>query len=575
MIKFTSFDLHNSDGTYIRFYSDELIKTAEYSSELKDRLAKLEKKAGKTYVLVNAMGSGETWGSNRNGDYFPDVALSRDHKTFEKLGHAYKHHVNKDPEKSFGQVKVSVFNPDMHRVELVIELDDARAKEILDRIEKGEYPAVSMGTKVPYDICSICGKKSKRISDYCNHFKFEMNTILPDGRKVYAINDTDLKFFDISFVRIPADRTASVLSKVAEIKGAIPSAAIAQEELKKAGVKESAISKMVDGVVDAVDTDPKRLIYGSQIDMPKDELKQILNDHSLKEVLATFLGMRIVPKPMEFQTIVLTKAGQAKLAERAESENKLLMDLDEEMEVPSDLSLEAFNDKLAEKIAHWAPGMSLSKPHIMRRVLVKRAELATNPTPAVITINPGVHSPKTILPESSTFSPTKNPLVPMLGLGALYIGYNSLMNTIGLGKTIGQVSEFERFLLSKPWLIPIVLGAAAMGTVGVQDALFNKNAAIGFPTRVLIGVPASYLYAGSQEAKLQKGEPITEFGDFVRRHPAITGVATTVGIGQMQKLLKMKPLSKLASADIIDRLASGLTPEKFDQLYNDIIDVTP
>ena len=177
--------------------------------------------------------------------------------------------------------------------------------------------------------------------------------------------------------------------------------------------------------------------------------------------------------------------------------------------------------------------------------------------------------------ETSTFSPTKNPLVPMLGLGALYIGYNSLMNTMGLGKTVGQVGEFEKFLLSKPWLIPIVLGAAAMGTVGVQDALFNKNAAMGFPTRVLIGVPSSYLYAGSQEAKLQKGEPITELGDFVRRHPALTGVAATVGIGQMQKLLKAKPLAKFASVDIIDRLVSGLTPEKFDQLYNDIIDVTP
>ena len=570
MIKFTSFDLHNSDGTYIRFYSDELIKTAEYSSELKDRLSKLEKKAEKTYVLVNAMGSGETWGSNRNGDYFPDVALSRDHKTFEKLGHAYKHHVNKDPEKSFGQVKISVFNPDMHRVELVIELDNARAKEILERIEKGEYPAVSMGTKVPYDVCSVCGKKSKRITDYCNHLKFEMNTILPDGRKVYAINDTDLKFFDISFVRIPADRTASVLSKVASVTAAVPSALVAQQELKSAGIKESAISKMVDGIVDAVDTDPKRLIYGSQVDMPKDELKQILTDHSLKEVLATFLGMRIVPKPMEFQTIVLTKAGQAKLAERAESENRLLMDLDEEMEIPSDLSLEAFNDKLAEKIAHWAPGMSLTKPHIMRRVLVKRAE-----SPVAITINPGMHAPALTSPETSTFSPTKNPLVPMLGLGALYIGYNSLMNTMGLGKTVGQVGEFEKFLLSKPWLIPIVLGAAAMGTVGVQDALFNKNAAMGFPTRVLIGVPSSYLYAGSQEAKLQKGEPITELGDFVRRHPALTGVAATVGIGQMQKLLKAKPLAKFASVDIIDRLVSGLTPEKFDQLYNDIIDVTP
>ena len=202
MIKWTSFDLQNSNGTYIQFYNDSLVKTAEYSAELQHRLKGLEKKADKTYVLVNAMGSGEFWGSNRNGDYFPDASLSRDHKTFEKLGHAYKHHVNKDPEKSLGKVKIAVFNPDMHRVELVIEIDNERAKDILDRIEHGEYPAVSMGVKVPHDTCSVCHKKSKRTTDYCQHLKHEMGSVMPDGRKVYAINDTDLKFFDISFVCI-------------------------------------------------------------------------------------------------------------------------------------------------------------------------------------------------------------------------------------------------------------------------------------------------------------------------------------------------------------------------------------
>ena len=313
--------------------------------------------------------------------------------------------------------------------------------------------------------------------------------------------------------------------------------------------------------------------------MPKDELKQILNDHSLKEVLGTFLGLRIIPKPMEFQTIVLTKAGQAKLAERAEAEGTLLMDLDEEMEVPSDLSLEAFNDKLAEKIAHWVPGMSLIKPQVMRRVLVKRADLSANTTsPVAITINPGIHAPTLKRPAESTFSPAKNPLIPMLGLGALYIGYNSLLDTIGFGHAVGQASEFEKFLLGKPWLIPIVLGAAAMGTVGLQDNMFKKTAAAVRPhflTRLLIGIPASYLYAGSQEAKLQKGEPITEFGDFIRRHPFVAGATGTFALGQMHKLLNMKPLGKVASADVIDRLTLGLTPEKFDQLYNDIIDITP
>ena len=584
MIKFTSFDLHNDSGTFIQFWSDSLTKTAEYSQELRDRVKGLEKKASKTYVLVNAMGSGEFWGPNRNGDYFPDLSLCRDHKTFEKLGHAYKHHVNKDPLKSFGQVKIAVFNPDMHRVELVLELDNERAKEILDRIEKGEYPAVSMGVKVPFDTCSICKKKSKRVSDYCDHLKNQMGITLPDGQKIYAINDTDLKFFDISFVRIPADRTASVLSKIASVQAEIPSAVIAQQFFKESGVKESAINKLVDGTIAAVYADPKRLIYASQQPMPKEELKEVVAKYASNEILSTMLGMRIVPTPTEFQYIILSKGGQEKLAESCYDSNISLMDMDEDPEFPNDISLQNFNDELAQKIAHWAPGMSLTVPHVIKRVLIKRAELTTESSPVAITINPGVHAPTLKRPAESTFAPIKNPLMPLLGLGALYIGYNALMDKIGLtGKTLAETGNFEKFLLSKPWLIPIVLGAAAAGTVGIQDLMFNKTAAIirpHFLKRLLMAVPASYIYAGSQEAKLQKGEPITEFGDFVRRHPFLAGAGGTFTLGQLHKIMKMPPIGVMAktseySLDAIDRLILGLKPDKLEKFYNDVIDYIP
>jgi hypothetical protein len=580
MIKFTTFELHDSNGTHIQFYSDSLIKTAEYSAELQDRVKGLEKKADKTYVLVNAMGSGEFWGANRNGDYFPDPALARDHKTFEKLAYAYKHHVNKDPNNSFGQVKVAVFNPDMHRVELVIELDNAKAKEILERIEKGEYPAVSMGVKVPYDTCSVCSKKSKRVTDYCEHLKNQMGVVLPDGRKVYAVNDTDLKFFDISFVRIPADRTASVLSKVASAEQAVvPSGVIAKEYLKAAGIKESTINKVVDGTVEAISKDPKHLIYTSQRPIPKDELKEVLASYTPEAIFSTLLGMRIVPKPEEFQRIVLACAGKETLADEAEKQGKLLMDLEEESEIPDNINLDNFNDELAQKIAHWAPGMSLTVPHIIRRVLVKRAEHS----PIAITVTPGIHAPILKEPEQSTFSPTKNPLVPLLGLGALYIGYQALMDDMGLGRFgVGKEGKFEKFLLSKPWLIPIVLGAAAAGTVATQDALFNKSAAVVRPhflKRLLVGVPGSYLYAGHQESELQQGKPITEFGDFIRRHPFLAGVTGTFALGQMHKLIQRNPIGsgfpKTSEyiPDVVDRLVFGLEPDKLEKFYNDVLDV--
>ena len=212
--------------------------------------------------------------------------------------------------------------------------------------------------------------------------------------------------------------------------------------------------------------------------MPPAELKEIITKHAMAEIFSTFMGMRIIPKPMEFQRIFLEKAGHAKLAEEAAQAGRLLMDLDEDPVIPDDISFENFSDELAMKIAHWAPGMTLTAPHVIRRVLEKRAELSTTSQhPVAITINPGIHAPTMASPAESTFSSTKNPLIGILGLGALYIGYNKLIDSMGMGKSIAQQGKFEQFLLSKPWLIPIVLGAAAAGTVGIQDAMFQKSAA--------------------------------------------------------------------------------------------------
>lgn len=192
------------------------------------------------YVLVNALGAGEYWGSNVNGDLFPEKALIHAPDNWEKLpvndmrrvgqaweygfptfmgAYPYKHHVNKDPSRAFGRVELAVWNPAMHRVELIVYLDRALCKQfdaydVIERIERGEFPDVSMGCKVPYDVCTICEHRSKTRADYCEHAATSMNKILPDGRKVAVRNDFP-KFFDISFVFIGADKTAKVMAKLA------------------------------------------------------------------------------------------------------------------------------------------------------------------------------------------------------------------------------------------------------------------------------------------------------------------------------------------------------------------------
>ena len=122
-----------------------------------------------------------------------------------------------------------------------------------------------MGCRVPYDNCSICTdwpryeaaratfnpdrhkspgdavleihKKnpirgvSITRTDYCDHLRKQLNRILTDGKKVYAINDYP-RFFDISAVFIGADKTAKVMAKLASVGTGetVPSWRVAEDE---------------------------------------------------------------------------------------------------------------------------------------------------------------------------------------------------------------------------------------------------------------------------------------------------------------------------------------------------------
>jgi len=221
------------------------------SKRTQDFLRNLKSEKGITYVLVNAMGAGEVYGPNVNGDYFPEDQLVNVSRTFLStpvqdlsnirrevgmLGYGYptfynacafRHHKNKDPSKRLGTVVCADWNPRMKRVELVLRIDHARCKQfhsddLLQEILSGQFPEVSMGCRVTYDVCSICGNKAKRKPDYCRHIvERRINKDpLGTGMLPYMIN-VQPKFFDISFVLVGADRTAMVLAKVASAENPI------------------------------------------------------------------------------------------------------------------------------------------------------------------------------------------------------------------------------------------------------------------------------------------------------------------------------------------------------------------
>lgn len=184
--------------------------------ELDEFLTKLKPEKDVSYVLVNALGSGDYFGSNRNGDYFPETELIKSYKTFEG-GHVFMHHVNKDPNKAVGTVPLAIFNPKMHRVELVLKLPHDKNSDFLDKIERGAPAAVSMGCKIWGDQCSLpsCGNIAKVKADYCEHIKEQLKKIDPQTHIEICMINLKPKFFDISQVNRPADRTAYALAKVA------------------------------------------------------------------------------------------------------------------------------------------------------------------------------------------------------------------------------------------------------------------------------------------------------------------------------------------------------------------------
>jgi hypothetical protein len=132
---------------------------------VRDLLENIRPDPRRIYILVNALGAGEYWGSNINGDYFPESALIHrgpdyGYETFRTAG-LFKHHVNKDASRSFGNILLSAWHDHMKRVELVIEVDRDKAAlfgatDVCDKLDQGMFPDVSMGCKVPYDLCSNC-----------------------------------------------------------------------------------------------------------------------------------------------------------------------------------------------------------------------------------------------------------------------------------------------------------------------------------------------------------------------------------------------------------------------------------
>ena len=121
----------------------EKTASAELLPEVSTFIAELKPRDDAQYVLVNAMGAGEYYGSNIKGDRFSEAALIHAPDSWKGVpvhdkalakswaygfptfydAVVFPHHRNKNPEKRLGVVELAAWNPHMKRVELITRLD--------------------------------------------------------------------------------------------------------------------------------------------------------------------------------------------------------------------------------------------------------------------------------------------------------------------------------------------------------------------------------------------------------------------------------------------------------------------
>ncbi len=196
-----------------------------------DAVKKLDLKPGDVPIHLLAMGATEFYGPNRNGDGFKCAACRKYHDTFRKHARWYRNHANKDPNKSYGIVKLSAYNERMHRIELVPVLNGTQAAADrnggliadleLEKLASGLDIPVSMACKVPYDVCSGCGNRARHRGEYCKGIdegglckagglRNRIATVTgDDDNPILHADNEHPAFFDISGVPRGADRIAS------------------------------------------------------------------------------------------------------------------------------------------------------------------------------------------------------------------------------------------------------------------------------------------------------------------------------------------------------------------------------
>jgi len=363
-----------------------------YHPRVQEYISKAKPMEGLIQILLTALGGWPYWPQNVNGDRFSVPALSHEgqdygYQTFVSNANYFVHHVNKDPALAKGKVLAAVWNERAKRVELVIGINPELDPDAVREIDAGNNLAFSMGCKLPFDVCSICENKAKTRLEYCDHLRYQMNQIDPvTGMLVGAWNPFP-KFFDISRVLIPADKTAYMWEKIAS--AATPLSKMGSAELaetpakywfdeqyltekvamkteawaeKTSAKKSASINKRstITKEIPVTSVKPlfiekmrrtipviKNLLDKSAADLDMDQLKGF----SLPQILSTLLALGVVPKASESSTIY----------------NLFSKDSNQDANA---FGPQAFSPLLAQRLLPVAAERSFARPVLLRRIVL-------------------------------------------------------------------------------------------------------------------------------------------------------------------------------------------------------------
>jgi hypothetical protein len=380
---------------------------AQYLAELLPKVVN-----GKAYFHINAMGAGEYYGANRNGDYFPEEQLLKYYPTFmSNPAHLFRHHINKDPSIANGKVIFATYNSNMHRVELIAEADKSLVKDIEARIAAGDFPATSMACKTPYDVCSICGNQAHSRAEYCTHLRNELGKVYPDGRKVMALNSGPLSFFDISVVLKGADPTSFILTKVAGVEPVVGGAERAElEKLEQPRQKLVKLSELVKNVDTGLVT---------KVELPVDNLPDFvlvgLAKDSWENITKALATEGILPSIKELAHLYYLKHGEEFDPELIER----LMKLDPSLPVPE--STPELGTGTAAKLAKQASARCSLKPELVEKRAFEGNQFL--PEVAPLTFTPSTPTPRKV-------GVARKLLFAISALGAAVVAYRTVYNSL-------------------------------------------------------------------------------------------------------------------------------------------------